>query len=318
MADSLINMGNVMDSAVDAAGQSRIRRLSEKVEGPQETREGLQKAAKEFEGVFLNTLMNAMRKTVPDNKMLNSSGPTKFYQQMYDAEMAKALANGSTGIGIAEMIERQFESNLAAQTTGEMGGPQIQPNHPPVGPPSPSHLNRYRTLAPAASEILQMRKLQMRADDMSTTYQDTLAQYKDEISTASKATGVDPALILAVVVQESSGRQDAVSPKGAQGLMQLMPKTAEYLGVQDPLNPAENIMGGARYLSKMLERYDGRLDLGLAAYNAGPGNVDKAGNQIPNFRETRNYVRKILDNYNNLGGGMNLATDSQRVPVNNP
>ncbi len=310
MADSIINLNNVMSSAVDAGEQSRIRRLSDNVDAPQETREGLEKAAKEFEGVFLNTLMKAMRKTVPENEMLNSTGPTKFYQQMYDAEMSKALATGKSGIGIADMIVRQFEWNLEAQNTAETGKLGLQPNRVSIGPPSPANLNRYRTMAPEVDEMIKMAKLKTKTDGMSTVYQDTLAHYKDEISKASKATGVDPALILAVVVQESGGNKNAVSPKGAQGLMQLMPKTAKYLGVEKPLDPAENIMGGARYLSKMMERYDGRLDLGLAAYNAGPGNVDKAGKQIPNFRETKNYVSKVLNNYHNLGGGMNLANSS--------
>lgn len=318
MSDSIINLGNVMGSAVEAGEQSRIRRLSADIESTPETREGLEKAAKEFEAVFMNTLMKAMRKTVPDNKMLNSSGPTKFYQQMYDAEMANALATGHSGLGISDMIVRQFETNLQAKSTGEMVEMKFQPKHPPMGPPSTEHINRYRTMAPEVNKMVEMARLESLAEGMGQAYQDTLANYKDEISQATEATGVDPALILAVVVQESGGRSDALSPKGAQGLMQLMPKTAEYLGVEDSLDPAENIMGGARYLSKMMDRYDGRLDLGLAAYNAGPGNVDKAGKQIPNFRETKNYVGKVLENYNKLGGGMNLANTSQRVPFSNP
>lgn len=107
---------------------------------------------------------------------------------------------------------------------------------------------------------------------------------------------IDPALIRAMISAESSWNPSAVSNKGALGLMQLMPATANELGVKDPFDPKENIEGGVRYLRSMLERYDGDLDRALAAYNAGGGAVDRAGG-IPNYRETRNYVQKIQDAY---------------------
>ena len=111
------------------------------------------------------------------------------------------------------------------------------------------------------------------------------------IQKAAKTFGVDSGLIKAVIQAESSFNPDAVSPKGAMGLMQLMPDTARELGVKDPLNPTENVMGGTRYLKQLLDRYDGSTPLALAAYNWGMGNLDSRPSQMPT--ETKNYVAKI-------------------------
>lgn len=118
--------------------------------------------------------------------------------------------------------------------------------------------------------------------------------FSEEIRETAMRYGVNPALVEAVIRMESAFNPWAVSRKGAQGLMQLMPGTASALGVRDAFNPRQNIEGGVRHLRYLLDRYPGNVSLALAAYNAGEGAVDSYGG-IPPYAETRQYVQKILE-----------------------
>lgn len=125
--------------------------------------------------------------------------------------------------------------------------------------------------------------------------------FSDEIFEASKKYDVNSNFIKAVIATESNFRPDAVSPKGAMGLMQLMPKTASRLKVTDPFDPYQNIDGGTRYLKHLLKQFKGNRPLALAAYNAGEQEVKKYGT-IPPFKETTSYVRKVLNYFKSYEG----------------
>lgn len=128
------------------------------------------------------------------------------------------------------------------------------------------------------------------------SYQD----YSGLIQTISEKHKIDPSLVRAVIKTESNFRNDAVSKKGARGLMQLMPQTANELNIKNSFDPEENIDGGVRYLKYLLDTFDGNLSLSLAAYNAGPELVQRLG-RVPSIKETRDYVRRVLSLYNGSG-----------------
>ena len=117
------------------------------------------------------------------------------------------------------------------------------------------------------------------------------------VSTASRQNGIDPDLIHSVIRAESGFNPKAVSPKGAQGLMQLMPRTAAQLGVQDAMDPAANVEGGTRYLRELLARYDNDLIKALAAYNAGPERVQQY-HGVPPYPETLDFVARVIRDFN--------------------
>jgi len=186
----------------------------------------------------------------------------------------------------------------ASQIESYAAQPEL--SEPPSSQPGPSGANAARNAPPAAPAGDAAAKL---------SSQDTHRLVRE----ASKRHGVDMDFLASVIRQESGGNSQAVSPAGARGLMQLMPATAEQLGVQDSFDPEQNVDGGARYLRELLERYRGDAVRALAAYNAGPEAVDRYQG-VPPYPETRNYVRSVVRDYNRKkkGRAASAANDPKR------
>ena len=152
------------------------------------------------------------------------------------------------------------------------------------------------TNAPTSSSL--EFKLFMKDGPQSSTFRNYRKKYDDLISKASERYGISFPLLKAIIQAESDFDPKAVSKKGAMGLMQIMPKNFKLLGLKDPFDPTQNINAGARYFRQLYDRFDGKLALSLAAYNAGPKAVDRY-KTIPPYEETEEYVRRVLKFYYN-------------------
>lgn len=150
-------------------------------------------------------------------------------------------------------------------------------------------INRLKTTADVAAS----KDKKVNSSKSFSSYLGESVSLDEIFNEAAEKYNVPVNLLKAIGKQESSFKSDAVSRCGAQGIMQLMPRTAASLGVTDSFDPKQNIMGGAKYISQLLDKYDGDASLALAAYNAGSNNVAKYGG-IPPFKETQNYVKKVM------------------------
>ncbi len=191
----------------------------------------------------------------------------------------------SSGAQAAAQRAMQLENFITLQNKGIE---TVAPPVPAAAKTFEEHLEEIGELDPPPVPVLKT--------EASTIKRNIRAEIQDIVKKASQIHGVDEKLILAVIKQESGFNPKAVSRCGAQGLMQLMPGTAKGLGVTNSLDPAQNVMGGTKYLKNLLKKYNGNVILALAAYNAGSGNVAKYKG-VPPFRETQNYVKNILANY---------------------
>ena len=240
---------------------------------PQGVRHSAQaeKAAREFEAVFVGFMVKAMRTTVGDNPLMPASMGEKIYTDMLDTEYSRMLSEKGT-LGLADLILKQIEPEGAGAAS----------------------LDALKTLQPQPwmfdNRFIPGRMIS--EEGSSKGLQSQVARWDDLIQEASRKFNVDPALVSAVVARESSGNPAAVSKAGAKGLMQLMDSTAQEMDTTDSFDPRQNIMGGTRYLRAMLDRFGGDERKALASYNAGPAAVEKH-NGIPPYPETQDYVLAV-------------------------
>ncbi len=190
---------------------------------------------------------------------------------------------------------QSFENVLKTSTKSEFGSLLLNPQSMRVNANIVKTQNPTNTLNNALRELQEI-KISESGEVTPTQPTSNNPQVLNMISHISRKHGIDENLIKAIIKQESGFNPRAKSKAGAMGLMQLMPATAASLGVKDPFNPVQNVEGGVKYLKSMLNKYNGNVILALAAYNAGPGAVDKYDG-VPPYAETQNYVKNILSNY---------------------
>ena len=201
---------------------------------------------------------------------------------------------------IAQITGSSADDDVAAAPSnarGPGGIPQFGPGATPT-----SGAGRFQQLVEEALERAKSEGFQVPSSDFGSLHSVTGAYVLPPekidalVSQNAQAWSVDPALVKAIIANESGFNANATSPVGAQGLMQLMPGTAAGLGVKDSYDPSQNVYGGTRYIKGLLDRFKGDVKMAVAAYNAGPGAVEKYGG-VPPYRETQNYVLAVLDSY---------------------
>jgi len=239
----------------------------------------LEKASRGFESIFLNMMLKEIRKAQLGDENDEGFGSDILLDYSYMTLSDKISSTGK-GIGIASQIYKYFTGeNIPESITIE------------------NQANKITSISQELKNKVEMLPAitgneKVVGGNFIDRVKNRLSKYEDIIEKASKEYGINKELIKSVITAESAGLPNAKSSAGAKGLMQLMDSTAKDLGVNNSFDPNENIMGGAKYLNQMLTRFGNDLTLALAAYNAGPGNVEKHGG-VPPFKETTSYIEKV-------------------------
>lgn len=234
-------------------------------------------AARDFESLLTSMMLKSM--TESSNLFGDNGFGGDTFNVIFEQEIASYMTR-SRGMGIADMIYKK------------MTGEPLTDNQIRISPP------------PQKSGMkLQVKNLDRNMGKITPSMSSLqrLERYTPIIREMSQKFGISDNLIKSVILTESAANETAISHANAKGLMQLIDSTASDMGVRNVWDPRENIMGGAKYLAQMLRQYDGDLKLALAAYNAGPGNVNKY-NGVPPFNETQNYIVRVMGYLNHFEG----------------
>ncbi len=262
------------DSYHDVQRTNEFKNLKNKIVNASENHEKALEAAKGFEAMMVKQMLKSMTSSLQNKGFFGKAPGSDIYQDMFMDSMARQITDQGH-LGLADIIIKNMEAGNERK------------------PLEIRELNSDDKIV-TKKEFSTKRQTNKKR----TILEKRLSKYDEIITKAAKKYNVDKKIIKSIIAAESYANPNAVSGAGAKGLMQLMDKTADSLGVKNSFDPQENIMGGTKFIKHLLKKYDS-VDLALAAYNAGPGNVDKY-NGVPPFKETQNYIKRIKQFYSVL------------------
>lgn len=268
--------------------------VTDKYTAEQKTK--LAKASRDFEGLLTSMMLKSMTKNTEGLFGGEEGLGSDMYQSMFENEISSMISK-SKGLGVAEELYKKLTGeDLPADVVERLSHLEKDSKKAEDGKSAQSSSTDVKndvtgTKTDNSNAAIEPAKKSM----------NRLNKYEEIINQASKTYGVDTNIIKSVILAESAGNARAQSSTKAKGLMQLMDSTARSLGVNNVWDPKENIFGGTKYLAGLLRQYNGNLKLALAAYNAGPGNVDRY-NGVPPFNETKTYISRVMGYLNHLNG----------------
>ena len=233
-------------------------------------------AAKQFESLLTSMMLKSMNKTTSGISGEEAGYGNDMFDTMFEQQIGSFISE-TKSLGIAEVLYKKITGE---EMTSEMRN-KISTKIKVNSTNSTKTESDTTRVTPSEGSINRLNK------------------YETTIDEAAQSYGVDKNIIKSIIMTESAGNKNAVSSAKAKGLMQLMDSTATDMGVKNSFNPRENILGGTKYFAQMLRQYNGDTKLALAAYNAGPKNVEKY-NGVPPFDETKNYINKVLGYLNHF------------------
>jgi len=254
----------------------------------------LASASKGFESILTQMMLKSMTKTTEGGLFGGSDSlGGDIYDSLFETEMSKQMSE-KKGLGIADIIFKKVTGENMSDFEKLYASIQYDKEA------KLKKTGKTETGSDSTETIkIDTESLNNKTITPSTDSLKRLEKYDDYIESASQKYGVDKNIIKSVILTESAANSKAVSKANAKGLMQLIDSTAEDMGVRNSFDPEQNIEGGTKYLAQMLRQYNGDLKLSLAAYNAGPQNVEKH-NGVPPFDETKNYIARVTGYFNYL------------------